>query len=224
MSVRNIASLAASTLLVTVLGGCPWPNVPVPAGGIAGEILWDGKPAPGRTVTLVKFTSSDTWTSLNATAVSDRSGYYQFQNLEPGTYGVLYVADALPGSNEFLWWRSAPANVGSAVPSFDVAYNDVIYPPISAAIGSPVQVTLFWSSARMGNRYRVSLYATPNGYTPGTQVGNTPTLRSDWVSDLHFTMQADNVAPGNYAWGVEVDGGDRGFGSSKLRSLIVNAP
>jgi hypothetical protein len=218
------------------LSGCQNGSVVAPAGGIAGLVEWAGKPAPGRMVTLYQSPDGGgTFTDTKQTAVSDRNGVYAFANLQPGTYAVLYVADALPGSNEFLWWRSAPVGVGQSVPSFDVSYNDVIFPPVSAAIRPPV--TLFWSTGRFANRYRVGLYAAPNG----TNVDSSnPVWRSDWLSDLCATLSQDGgpaagggcqsmllpqtLPPGNYAWGVEVDGGDRGFGSSKLRSLIVNAP
>ncbi|MBC7544485.1 MAG: carboxypeptidase regulatory-like domain-containing protein [Candidatus Sericytochromatia bacterium] len=231
--------MAGLALLMTVSGlalGCNGDGLTAPAGGIAGRIDWDGKPAPGRMVTL--FASTDGGTSFADTqqkAVSDRNGLYAFSGLKGGTYAVLYVADALPGSNEYLWWRSAPTAVGAVVPAFDVAYNDVIFPPVSAAIRPPV--TLFWSAGRFTHRYRLGIYSAPNG--TNVDSGN-PTWRSDWVPELCLSISEDGtamsgggcqsltlpkaLAPGNYAWGVEVDGGARGFGSSKLRSLIVNAP
>ncbi len=219
-----------------VLSGCNGNGVAAPAGGIAGEIDWDGKPAPGRTLALYASTDGGaTFVDTKQTAVSDRNGVYAFTGLQGGLFAALYVADALPGSNEFLWWRSAPTGMGNVVPTFDVAYNDVIFPPVSAAIRPPV--TLFWSAGRYTNRYRLGIYAAPNG----TNVDSSnPTWRSDWVPELCLTLSEDTpqvagggcqslrlpkaLPPGNYAWGVEVDGGVRGFGSSKLRSLIVNAP
>jgi hypothetical protein len=235
---RPFLRFLAVTMTAANLSACTLSPVVAPAGGVAGMIEWAGKPAPGRMVTL--YTSTDggaTFIDTKQTAVSDRNGVYAFNGLQPGTYSVLYVADALPGSNEFLWWRSATAGVGQAIPTFDVAYNDVIYPSVSAAIASPVLVTLFWSSSRFGNRYRVSLYSAPNGVNVDT---SNPTWRSDWVTELCGTATQtaggansaecqtmvipQNLQPGNYSWGVEVDGGERGFGSSKLRSLILNAP
>jgi hypothetical protein len=233
---RQMAGLALLTTLVGLALGCSGDGLAAPPGGIAGRVDWDGKPAPGRLVTL--FASTDngaTFVDTKQTAVSDRNGLYGFTGLQGGQYAVLYVADALPGSNEFLWWRSAPAQVGAVIPTFDVAYNDVIFPPVSAAVRPPV--TLFWSSGRFTNRYRLGLYAAPNGTNVDAR---NPTWRSDWVPELCLTLSETggpatgggcqsltlpkSLPPGNYAWGVEVDGGDRGFGSSKLRSLIVNAP
>ena len=230
-------SLAVALTAVLLLGGCPAPVVVSPD-GVAGEIDWNGKPAPGRTLNLYSSTDGGaTFADTKQTTVSDVNGLYAFTGLQPGLYSVLYVADALPGSNEYLWWRSASATQGQALPTFDVAYDDVIYPPVSAAIQSPLQVTLFWSNSRIGQRYRLSVYSAPNGSNVDS---SNPIWRSDWVTDLCLTLSQDGSAqssascqavtlpnglpPGNYAWAVEVDGGDKGFGSSKLRSLIVNAP
>jgi hypothetical protein len=192
--------------------GCSLSGVVAPAGGIAGLVEWAGKPAPGRMVTLYQSTDGGgTFADTKQTAVSDRNGVYAFTGLQGGMYAVLYVADALPGSNEFLWWRSAPVAVGGAVPTFDVSYNDVIFPPVSAAIRPPV--TLFWSTGRFANRYRIGLYAAPNG----TNVDSSnPVWRSEWLPDLCATLSQDgspaagggcqsmllpkNLPPGNFAW------------------------
>lgn len=190
--------------LFPLLAGCT-PNVP--AGEIWGQVTFAGKPAAGRTVSLVGEDGNE-WQK----ATTNWEGSFAFGQAAAGSYFIRYVSDSTVGSHEVRLWQSnvfRHAGAGSLVPTFDVAYNDVLFPSSSASVGIPV--TLFWSTAPLGRLYRPAFY--PEGSTE-------PIWQGSWSAELAVTVK-DPLPNGAYVWGVDIDGGDTGYGASRLRPLTI---
>lgn len=196
--------VAAGLMVAGLAVGC---GPQVPSGEIWGQVTFAGKAAAGRTLHLVTPDGGEF-----QRAVSDLDGRFAFGQAAPGSYFIRYVADETVGTHEVRLWQSnvfRHAGAGSLVPTFDVAYNDVLFPSSSASVGIPV--TLFWSTAPLGRLYRPAFY--PEGSTE-------PVWQGPWSAEVAATVK-QALPNGAYVWGVDIDGGDAGYGASRLRPLTV---
>ncbi|HEY9900048.1 MAG TPA: carboxypeptidase regulatory-like domain-containing protein, partial [Pantanalinema sp.] len=173
---RRISSaLGLGTL---ILAGCDLLSG-VPAGTIVGEVRFDGRPAPGVTVTL-QSGNGTVWTDVtaNGTAVSDASGQYRFENLKGGEYRVRFdvkpslvtVGGTTIGPKEVGTWASNGVRLGMAgarLAAFDVSYNGLIYPESgkSNTYSAAMPLPFHWSTHRNGASYRVKIYDVSGGVT-----------------------------------------------------------
>lgn len=215
-------ALAALTAASALLGGCGWlADLRATPGTVAGRVLYAGEPANGRKVYL---TGAGLETGLETVTAPD--GTYVFTGVKgAGSATVEYrqmldAAPALVKPNEVAAWRSRPFTLGSggkAVPDFDVAYDGLIYPEVSATliVNEESPVPFHWHLQPSARRYRVRL-------TPAASGGVTadPVFVSPWSGTPTAVFQAA-VTPGNYVWEVEMDGGDAGYGVSPGRVVAL---
>jgi hypothetical protein len=215
-------ALLPAALMVGLLPGCsliePLLN-PVAPGVVTGVVLYNGEPAAGKPVTLM---------GPEKRAYTDASGRYTFSGVGGGSLRVRYDgisdrynsvtrSDETP-PNEVERWVSAPftlAGSGKQVPPFDVAYNGHLYPGpgLSLIISDKQPVPFHWSTHPHAQQYRVKVGLQSNGNTV-----LEPIWTSEWTSDPTTTF-AKALSPGVYQWSIEIDGGDRGTGLSRLRQV-----
>ncbi|MDB5097968.1 MAG: hypothetical protein JWM80_2389 [Cyanobacteria bacterium RYN_339] len=208
-------SLAVVSML-SLLSGCGlWPGSSAPNGVVTGMITYAGLPAAGKLVTLV---GADVRTS------TDDTGRYTFRSVPAKRVQVLYASqgdrakakgdayDVLP--NEVQSWRSLPVDMtdgaGKEVPSFEVSYNGLLYPDrgVALVVSDKALVPFHFSVHSQGQKYRVKLSTD----------AKEAIWSSEWASDPTAVF-GKAVAPGRYVWSVEIDGGDRGVGTTRDRGV-----
>lgn len=224
--------LSTSSLFL-VLAGCT--QTGAPAGTILGTVTFNGAPAPGKVVELLCLASSgDSWESVARVngkyAVStDVTGTYTFASLKTGTYRVQYLSDPMYdslgkiiGPNEVASWRSSAvrlSGVGAVVPSFDVAYNGLLYPDTEKkslpSANNPLPFV--WSTHTQALRYQVSIWSL--GSAGVINATGSPQWQSDWTQSPTLSYTG-TPGSGNYGWEVTIDGGAAGQGKSRVRSLL----
>lgn len=190
-----------------------------PAGGIvAGLVTYDGKPAPGKRVTLAAVPGAAAAAKVAAT---DVEGRYAFTDVDPGKWQIQYKGDsdqptnAAVVPNEVAQWRSLAFDmiegVGKEVPAIEVAYNGLLYPETGMAlvVSADAVVPFHWSTHPRAQRYRVSV-DRDNG---GGRLWQGP-----WVGEP-TSVFGQAVAPGRYLWTVEIDGGESGTGTTRSRQV-----
>lgn len=223
---RTSSLLTAVPLLIA---GCDLLSG-VPAGSIVGEVRFDGRPAPGITVTL-QSGDGTVWSDVtaNGTAVTDASGQYRFENLKGGEYrarfdvkpSLVAVGGTTIGPKEVGTWTSNGVRLGMAgarLAAFDVSYNGLIYPESgkSNTYSQAIPLPFHWSTHRSGTSYQVKIYDVSGGVT-----GTKPVWESGW-SGSPVTTLTKGLAKGNYRWIVEIDGGSSGRGTSEQRNLDLD--
>ncbi|MNY05427.1 Cna protein B-type domain protein [compost metagenome] len=202
----------------------------VPAGTVVGEVRFDGRPAPGITVTL-QSGNGTVWTDVgtNGTAVTDASGQYRFENLKNGEYRVRFdvkpslvsVGGTTIGPKQVGTWATNGIRLGMAgarLGSFDVSYNGLIYPESgkSNTYSATMPLPFHWSTHRNGTSYRVKIYDVSGGVT-----GTKPVWDSG-ATGAPVTTLDKPLAKGNYRWVVEIDGGGSGSGTTEPRNLDLD--
>jgi hypothetical protein len=182
-------------------------------------VLYNGEPAAGKPVTL---------TGAEKRVYTDASGRYTFSGVPGGTMRVRYDGisdrynketgrdDGAP--NEVERWVSAPFTLdgyGKQVPPFDVSYNGHLYPSSDGSfiVSDTQPIPFHWSTHRQAQKYRVKLVLRTNA-----SVTLEPIWTSEWTGDP-TTVLAKAIAPGTYYWSIEIDGGDRGTGLSRLQQV-----
>jgi hypothetical protein len=202
------------------LVGCgPWPGNSAPAGVVTGLVTYGGLPAAGKVVTLV---------GADVRTVTDAAGRYTFQQVPAKQVQVLYASqgdlsiahgdglDVLP--NEVQTWRSRPLDLadgsGREVPSFEVAYNGLLYPDriLPVVVSEKVLLPFHFSVHPQGQKYRVRLLA-PNS--------RQEVWSSNWASEPTAVF-GKTLTPGAYRWIVDIDGGDRGSGTTRDREVHLS--
>ncbi|GEM_PF-1115573 len=221
-----------------LLAGCELPFLAsgVAGGQVIGAIEWDGRPAPGKTVHLLKRETSGTFAAYRpsgtlVTASTDDAGVYTFKGLPSGAYMVQYLAvpilDAQGsriGPNEVADWRTPGVNVsegsGGRLAAFEVSFNGLIYPES----GRNYQVTdvaplpFHWATHLRASRYRVVIFQPSSG--------GQPSNKEFWGSEFTTSPSAlfqKKVTAGNYSWEVEIRS-DAGTGHSVRRNLDLSTP
>lgn len=209
----RIVRAVVPVLALVALPGCGWNPLSlfgggVPAGTVTGLVLYAGEPAPGKTVTYG-----------SQSGVTDATGRYTFTGVTAaGQVTYLAAVDAVASAtstnaNEVYSWSSQPVDPGAGkeIPPFDVSYNGLLYPDrgVALVVSTTSPVPFHFSVHPMGQQYRLHLLNAIN--KKEIYVGN-------WDSQP-YAVFAQNVAPGNYLWEVEIDGGDAGAGFSRTRGV-----
>ncbi|MNS71010.1 hypothetical protein D3C72_1043630 [compost metagenome] len=211
-------------LAANLLSGCslldPLLN-PVAPGVVTGVVLYNGEPAAGKPVTLM---------GPEKRAYTDASGRYTFSGVGGGSMRVRYdgISDRYnketgrdDGSpNEVRSWVSAPFTLdgaGKQVSPFDVAYNGHLYPSSDGSfiVSDTQPIPFHWSTHRQAQKYRVKLSLRTNASATLEHIWT-----SGWTGDP-TTVFAKSIAPGTYYWSVEIDGGERGTGQSRLTEVAL---
>lgn len=223
---RTSSALALGTLL---LAGCDLLSG-VPAGTIVGEVRFDGRPAPGITVTL-QSGNGTAWTDVTTggTAVTDASGQYRFENLKGSEYRVRFdvkpslvtVGGTTIGPKQVGAWTTQGVRLGMAgarLAPFDVSYNGLIYPESgkSNTYSADMHLPFHWATHRDGASYKVKIYDVSGGVT------STKPVWESAPTGAPVTTLNKALAKGNYRWVVEIDGGGAGTGLSEQRNLDLD--
>ncbi len=226
-------SAASLGLGAAFIAGCPGLQTAA-AGTITGQILYQGRPAQGETVSLLvqqggSFTAF-TGSSGGALATStDANGDYAFRGLPAGTYRVLFLpvtvhdggGVAMP-SGEVASWYTLPGTVsnssGTNFPAFDVAYDGLIYPQEVGDhyVSTTVPLPFHWSTDPQGQRYRLQIFENDGA-------SGSPVIQLAWSSDPTALLR-QNVNSDRYTWNVVIDGGNTGQGLSAYQFVDLAPP
>ena len=201
------------------LAGCPW-TVAGEAGTVSGEVMFDGRSAPGLTLRLQR-RDRGAWSEV-ASVVSDSIGLYRFGGLSAGEYRVAYFRVPARSDGQILGpahvetWYSPVVGPGTRLPGIEVAFGGLIYPESgrSTPYGKGIPLPFHWSPHRDGQSYRVLLQDVSGG-------GERLVWTSSWTSQP-FVLLQQPFAKGNYRWRVEIDGGARGTGASETRAVDLD--
>ncbi len=224
------AALRPSHLsLVRAMGDAPAPVVvaqaaaPDQAGGqISGQIVNNGAPVAGTTVTLRRYNADNDDVAV-ITATTTITGYFAFANPPTPPTGYTYYVEFGPQTNPAYvrFWDSQDisgytAGQRASVGALNVANVSLVSPPDNATVSFPV--TFRWTRrASTTDTYRLAL-VQPNGSTLATG-----TL--GYVDSVTINQQSA-LQPGTpYQWGVVVvdSTGTSGFGLSQLRTITFSA-
>ena len=221
-----------------LLSGCPLPffSSGAEGGTVIGAIEWNGRPAPGKTVHLLKRDANGTFSAYRPsgsllTATTNDAGVYTFTGLPEGSYMVQYLATPVLdgqgnriGPNEVSEWRTPGVNVNAAsggrLSPFEVSFNRLIYPETGRnyQVSDTAPLPFHWATHLRATRYRVVIYH------PTT--GGEPSSKEFWSSDYTTSPSAlfqKKVTAGNYSWEVEIRS-DAGVGRSLRRTLDLSTP
>jgi hypothetical protein len=179
-----------------------------PVGVVTGLVKYGGEPASGKHLTLGDG-------SLKAT--TDANGRYTFRGLSGKKVQVLYQGlgdqDGVH-PNEVATWRTQTLDLtggsGKEVPTFDVAFNGLLYPDtlVALVVSETSLVPFHWSVHPQAQKYRVHV----------TSEDKTFAWASPWDAQPTAVF-GKTVAPGHYLWQVEIDGGSAGAGTTRLRTV-----
>lgn len=207
----------------------------VGGGQVVGVIEWNGRPAPGKTVHLLKLGEDGTYSAYRpsgsvVTATTNDSGAYSFQDLQAGNYVVKYLSvpilDAQGnriGPNEVADWTTRGVNVtessGGRLPTFEISFNGLIYPESGRhyRVSDTAPLPFHWATHLKATLYRVRIYHP----TIGGQQSNKVLWHEDAKSPSALFQK--KVPAGNYSWEVEIRT-DAGIGHSIRRSLDLSTP
>lgn len=198
---RGLGIFAAS--LLAACGGSASPGI------VTGIVTYDGRPAAGKRIQLAG--------GENRFQSTDANGRYTFSNVTSRRHQIIYRSEsdnprAIP--NEVAEWRSLAFELsegsGKEVPTFDVAYNGVLYPDEGMAliVNEEALVPFHWSTHPQARNYRVRLEAEAGGFRWLGPWGAEPTA-----------VFGQSVNTGRYRWMVEIDGGDAGVGVTRQRQV-----
>lgn len=230
------SSLWLAALGATLAAGCSFPFLTsgVEGGGIVGAVEFNGRPAPGKTVHLLKRDTNGTYAAYRpsgnlVTATTNDAGVYSFSGLADGTYMVQYLSTPVLdpqgsriGPNEVADWRTPGVNVSAAaggrLSPFEVSYNGLIYPESGRDyhVSDTAPLPFHWSTHLKAARYRVVIYQP--------SVGGQPSNKEFWGSEYTTSPSAlfqKKVSPGNYSWELEIRS-DAGIGHSLRRPLDLS--
>ncbi|MNR85324.1 hypothetical protein D3C86_312590 [compost metagenome] len=235
---RSPSRLLLAALGVLLLAGCDLPFLASGVGGgtIVGGIDWNGRPAPGKAVFLLKRDEKGGFPAYRPNgsllmATTDDRGVYTFTDLPEGNYQVKYLSTAVLdaqgnriGPNEVADWTTPGVNVsatsGGRVGSFEISFNGQIYPETGRnyQVSDTAPLPFHWATHLKANRYKVNIYHPT--------VGGTPSNKIFWGSDYTTSPSAlfqKKVPAGNYSWEVEIKS-DAGTGRSLRRTLDLSTP
>ncbi len=223
----------ALVLAAALTAGCPGLQTAA-AGTITGQILYEGRPAQGETVSLL-VQESGTFTAVTGsngsslTASTDANGDYVFQGLTAGTYRVLFLPVAVHDgggvampSGEVASWYTLPGTVsnsaGTSFPAFDVSYDGLIYPQEVGDhyVSTTVPLPFHWSTDPQGQRYRLQIFENDSA-------SGSPVIQLPWSSDPSALLR-QNVNSDRYTWNVVIDGGNTGQGLSAYEVVDLAPP
>lgn len=198
----------------------------VPGGQVQGTVTFDGRAATGVLVSLYA-QKGDAW-KFSASTATREGGAYFFANLADGPYQVRFNRSALDtylgGRTEALRyvgeWSSSVVSVGMGgvrVPTFDLAYNGLIYPePGKTSTYSPTQGLPFhWSAHRQAVSYRMLLADVSGGRAPVWG------FAGDFSGEPYAVLTLGHQT-GNYQWKVWIEAGSAGSGSSEVRGVDLD--
>lgn len=207
-------ALLGSPILAALLSSCSLVNA-VPTGVVTGVVLYNGRPAAGKPVSLV---------GTEKKGVTDASGRYTFTSVTSAERLYIVYKSVLdypvtePDDGrlpiEVERWQSVPFSLngsGHEVPAFDVAYNGLLYPiPAASLILSPKSpVPFHWSTHPQARTYRLKVL----------DANKSTVFTSPWES-APTTILDKSLATGTFQWLVEIDAGDRGAGLSQPRYVF----
>lgn len=217
------------------MAGCLAPNGHMEGGVLSGTVLFAGRPAQGKVVTLERQMDGRISTVAGSdgrdrSEATNASGFFRFSGLEPGDYRVTFVSAPVPDGKGLMLapglvgsWTSAMRAVsksfGATLPAFDIEYNGPIYPADSGGsylLSKSLPVPFHWSTHRQGRKYLLKLFAGPSA-------GGANLVRSEWTGHP-TTLVAQDVVPGIYSWTVTIEGGDAGKGASWPRLIYLRPP
>jgi hypothetical protein len=221
-----------------LVAGCPFPlfTSGVAGGTVVGAVEYNGLPAPGKTVHLLKRDANGTYAAYRpsgtlVTATTNDAGVYTFSDLTDGTYMAQYlsvpVLDAQGsriGPNEVADWRTPGVNVstgqGGRLAPFEISFNGLIYPESGRDyhVSDKTPLPFHWSTHLKAARYRVVIYQP--------SIGGQPSNKEFWGSEYTTSPSAlfqKKVSPGNYSWELEIRS-DAGIGHSLRRNLDLSTP
>lgn len=235
---QSISRLLGAALGSVLLAGCELPffTSGVAGGTVIGAIEWNGRPAPGKTVHLLKRDSNGAFAAYRpsgslVTATTNDAGVYTFQGLPEGAYMVQYLSTPVLdgqgnriGPNEVADWRTPGVNVtggsGGRLTPFEVSFNGLIYPESGRnyQVSDKAPLPFHWATHLKATRYRVVIYHPTTGGQPST--------KEFWGSEFTTSPSAlfqKKVAAGNYSWEIEIRS-DAGIGHSLRRTLDLSTP
>ena len=226
----NAASLVVA---VALTAGCPGIGTAA-AGTLTGQILYEGRPAPGETVSLL-VQQGGTFTAFAGSSggplatATDANGDYAFHGLPAGTYEVLFLPVAVHDgggvampSGEVASWYTLPGTVsnsaGTNFPAFDVSYDGLIYPQEVGDhyVSTTVPLPFHWSTDPQGQRYRLQIFEN-------SDASGSPVIQLPWSSDPSALLR-QNVNSDVYTWRVLIDGGNTGQGTSAPQVVDLAPP
>lgn len=232
--VRTLVILGTAVASALPLAGCPLLDPPPAGGTLEGKVLFNGRGAPGKVVSLLvarggAFSSATGADGQPLSAQTDASGIYRFRGLPAGTYKATYVSQSVPDGNrvprvpnEVGIWRTRAREVsptaGVRMPAFDVAYNGLIYPSTGIAyiVSESMPLPFHWSTHLQGKSYRLNVYNNRTGKPPATFTSE-PTSQPT-------TLFKRSISSGVYSWEVVIDAGDAGEGLSLVREVDMGPP
>lgn len=232
------SKLVLAALGLGLLTGCEIPFLAsgVEGGTVIGTVEWNGLPAPGKTVHLLKRDENGAYAAYRPngtllTSTTNEAGVYSFRDLPQGAYMVQYlstpVLDAQGnriGPNEVADWRTPGVNVtasaGGRLAPFEIAYNGLIYPESGRDyhVSEALPLPFHWTTHLRAARYRVVIYHPT--------IGGKPSTKEFWGSEYTSTPSTlfrRSVPAGNYSWEVEIRS-DAGIGHSPRRYLDLSTP
>lgn len=235
---RLLAASSATLLGVTLLAGCDVPFLASGAdpGTVVGAIEWNGRPAPGKTVFLLKHDGKDSYPPYRPdgnllTATTDERGVYTFTGLPQGNYRVKYLSTAVLdaqgnriGPNEVADWTTPGVNVtgssGGRLGPFEISFNGQIYPETGRnyQVSETAPLPFHWATHLRATHYKAVIYYPT--------VGGEPSNRVFWRSESTTSPSAlfqKKVSAGNYSWEVEIMS-SAGTGRSLRRTLDLSTP
>ncbi len=224
-----------SSMLLT---GCDLPFFAssVAGGTVLGIVEWNGRPAPGKTVHLLKRDESGNFAAYRpsgslVTATTNDAGVYAFQGLPEGAYMVKYLATPVMdaqgnriGPNEVADWTTPGVNVtasaGGRVATFEISFNGLIYPESGRNyhVNETAPLPFHWATHMRASSYRMIIYQPSVGGQPNTAIFWE--LKHTTSPSALFQKK---VTAGNYTWEVEIRS-NAGIGHSIRRTLDLSTP
>ena len=184
-------------------------------GDISGQVTLAGQPVPDIAVEL-RQRSNGGDDSLLVSARTDGSGTYHFAGQPSAPNDAFYYVRFLGGKGALSAWYSFPIiyimSSDVSVPAVELADVELAEPAQNAAVKLPV--TLKWKSRKMGETYRVFVYADGKTDKPVLDSGSLGT-------GTEYMLAEGSLPDGKYEALVQVRDTVVGYGQSQSRFHFV---
>lgn len=205
----TLAALWLGLMLATPAQGAPLGQDA--KGDITGQVTVNGQTMAGITVELRQRNNGGQDATIS-TATTDGTGTYHFPNEPSAPNDAFYYIHFSGGKNTLAAWYSFPIiyimSSQVTVPSVDVGDVEVVRPAQNATLSLPGK--LEWNARRMGETYRVFVYAAGKYEKPVIDSGSLGT-------GTEFSISEGALQPGQYEAIVQVRDAVAGYGQSQSR-------
>lgn len=181
------------------------------SGDITGSVSVNGQSVAGITVELRQRNNGGQDKTL-ASSTTDASGTYHFRNQPSAPNDAFYYVRFVGGKNALASWYSFPIiyMMGSQVTVPAVDLGDVILTGPAQAASVTLPAKFSWNSRRMGETYRLFIYAEGKLDKPVLDSGSLGT-------GTEFDVAESALQPGTYEGVVQVRDAVAGYGQSQAR-------